>query len=276
MMQNDGLIYIKDSPIHGKGGFARIPIAAGERVVEYVGRKIDKQESLRQCEAGNPCIFYLDEQHNLDGNVAENPARFLNHSCRPNSEARAMDGGIWIVAVRDIAADEEVTFNYSYDLEDYREHPCRCGAPECAGYIVAEEFFGKGSSLNRLPIEIYKGLSGIAMSLARAQVFQVREFEKAGLFGEFCPIAFQARDPVLGGWMVAEGDCAVEVFVFKFLQFRQGIDEPVRIDVGGDEIFPAFGVGLAFVAAREALAHHKLGGLSERSHGAARVVEYGF
>jgi len=34
-----------------------------------------------------------------------------------------------------------LTFNYGYDLSEYRDHPCRCGAPNCVGYIVAEEFF---------------------------------------------------------------------------------------------------------------------------------------
>jgi hypothetical protein len=51
------------------------------------------------------------------------------------------EGRIWIVAVRTITADEELTFNYGYDLEDYREHPCRCGAAGCVGFVVAEEFF---------------------------------------------------------------------------------------------------------------------------------------
>jgi len=143
-MRDNGLIYFKDSPIHGKGGFAHVNIPAGGRVVEYVGRKIDKRESLRQCEARNPCVFYLDEEHNLDGNVEWNLARFLNHSCQPNSEAQCADGGIWIVALRDIRADEEITFNYNYDLQDYREHPCRCGALACVGYILAEEFFPAG------------------------------------------------------------------------------------------------------------------------------------
>ncbi len=77
----------------------------------------------------------------MDGNVDWNPARFLNHSCEPNCEARFIDGRIWLVAIRDVRAREELTFNYGYDLEDYREHPCRCGAASCAGYIVAEEFF---------------------------------------------------------------------------------------------------------------------------------------
>ena len=69
------------------------------------------------------------------------PARFLNHSCAPDCEAELENGRIWIVAKRDIKAGEELTFNYGYDLDDYRNHPCRCGAPDCAGHIVAEEFF---------------------------------------------------------------------------------------------------------------------------------------
>jgi SET domain-containing protein len=123
------------------GGFAVVDIPPGTRILEYLGRKINKQESLWQCELENPCIFCLDEQLDLDGNVDWNPARFLNHACSPNAEAHAIDGSIWIVALRLIRAKEEVTFNYNYDLQDYREHPCSCGSPDCHGYIVAEDFF---------------------------------------------------------------------------------------------------------------------------------------
>ena len=135
------MIRFSESGIHGTGGFAACDIRAGTRVMEYVGRKIDKQESQRQCELENPYIFCLDDQNDLDGNVAWNPARLLNHSCAPNCEAQDDEGRIWIVASRDIRAGEEITFNYNYDMEDYQEHPCRCGSPECVGYIVAEEFF---------------------------------------------------------------------------------------------------------------------------------------
>ncbi|HZV33351.1 MAG TPA: SET domain-containing protein-lysine N-methyltransferase, partial [Verrucomicrobiae bacterium] len=64
-----------------------------------------------------------------------------NHSCSPNAEARADGERIWIVALRDVRTGEEITFNYNYDLQDYQEHPCACGAANCVGYIVAEEFF---------------------------------------------------------------------------------------------------------------------------------------
>ena len=136
------LVCFHKSVIHGTGGFAKMDIAAGTRVIEYVGEKITKAESLRRCESANEYIFSLDDAHDLDGNVPWNPARFLNHSCDPNCDAEPDGGRVWIVARRGIRAGEEITFNYGYDLEDYRKHPCHCGASDCAGYIVAEEFFG--------------------------------------------------------------------------------------------------------------------------------------
>ncbi len=141
-------IAFKPSKIHGVGAFAASPIRSGTLVLEYVGERISKQESTRRCAAGNTFIFQLDDEFDLDGSVPWNPARFLNHSCAPNCDAELIDGQIWIVARRDVPVEEELTFNYGYDWEDYRGHPCRCGSPECVGYIVAEEFF---PSLRRQP-----------------------------------------------------------------------------------------------------------------------------
>jgi uncharacterized protein len=132
-------LIFKPSPIHGTGGFARRDLSKGMLVIEYVGEIITKSQSAERCRQGNEYIFRLDDETDLDGNVAWNPARFLNHSCAPNCEAELIDGKIWIVALREIKVGEEITFDYGYDLEDYRQHPCRCGAPDCAGYIVAAE-----------------------------------------------------------------------------------------------------------------------------------------
>ena len=88
-------------------------------------------------------IFILDDEFDIDGDVKWNPARFLNHSCEPNARAEIFGEQIWILARRDIAPGEEVTFNYSYGLEDYEDHPCKCGAVKCVGYIIAEEYFPK-------------------------------------------------------------------------------------------------------------------------------------
>jgi len=135
------LVVFKCSPIHGTGGFAKTAIFKGTRIVEYLGESVTKGESLRRCEQNNAFIFTLNDEQDLDGNVAWNPARFLNHSCTPNSDAELDNNRIWIIASRDILAGEEITFNYGYDLEAYKDYPCQCGSAGCVGYMVAEEFF---------------------------------------------------------------------------------------------------------------------------------------
>ena len=62
---------------------------------------------------------------------------------RPIARRNARRAGFGSSALRDIQPGEEITFNYGYDLEAYEEHPCHCGAAECVGFIVAEEFFGQ-------------------------------------------------------------------------------------------------------------------------------------
>ena len=142
-MQAKEMIEFRDSGIHGMGGFARRRIRKGTPLIEYVGEKITKAEAAERVGAENPFIFSLDDDWDVDGDVPWNPARFLNHSCEPNAEAEIFGEQIWILALRDIRPGEEITFNYSYDLENYEEHPCRCGTAKCVGYMVAEEFFPK-------------------------------------------------------------------------------------------------------------------------------------
>lgn len=135
------MIQFRDSGIHGMGGFALRKIRKGTPLIEYVGEKITKAEAALRIAADNPFVFILDDETDLDGNVDWNPARFLNHSCEPNAVAEIFDDQIWIMAQRTIQPGEEITFNYSYDLENYEEHLCLCGAAQCVGYMVAEEFF---------------------------------------------------------------------------------------------------------------------------------------
>ena len=134
-------VVVRLSAIHGTGAFARRDLAKGSQVIEYVGEIISKAESAQRIDADNEFIFTLDDEHDLDGKVPWNPARFINHSCAPNCEAEVDGHHVWIIALRSIKADEELSFNYGYDLADYREHPCRCGKADCVGFMVAEEYF---------------------------------------------------------------------------------------------------------------------------------------
>ncbi|MDP0491938.1 MAG: SET domain-containing protein-lysine N-methyltransferase [Verrucomicrobiota bacterium JB023] len=142
-------VEVRDSEIHGRGVYAAMDIPEETRIVEYVGEKIDKEESERRAwaqidrakETGDAAvyIFTLNEEWDLDGSVEWNIARLINHSCDPNCEAYTEEDRIFIYAKRDLKKGEELSFDYGFDLECYEDHPCRCGSDNCVGYIVSQE-----------------------------------------------------------------------------------------------------------------------------------------
>ncbi len=85
----------------------------------------------------------MNKKFDIDGNVSWNPARLINHSCDPNCETEGDDDHIWIEAMRDIKKGEELSYDYCFDVDDYEEHPCKCGSKNCCGFIVDEKKRGK-------------------------------------------------------------------------------------------------------------------------------------
>jgi len=63
--------------------------------------------------------------------VEKNPDAYINHSCHPNCEVRIERPDIHLVALRDIAAGEEITFDYALIYEETWQMECRCGEPSC-------------------------------------------------------------------------------------------------------------------------------------------------
>lgn len=138
---------VRGSEIHGRGVYATKLIPNEQRILEYVGERIDKKESERRgisqqeksMKTGGAAvyIFTLSKNYDIDGDVPWNTARLINHSCKPNCEAWIEGRRIYVHSLRDIQAGEELTFDYGFDVECYEDHPCRCGAPDCIGYIVS-------------------------------------------------------------------------------------------------------------------------------------------
>lgn len=132
-----GLI-IRSSAIHAAGCYTTSPIKKGSRVVEYTGPLIDKEEADRRYE--DKPITYLfaigDGARVIDGHGM---AMFINHSCDANCETEEIDGHVWISAIRNIAAGEEISYDYCLFDGDEEEAPCNCGAPNCRGSMFSPE-----------------------------------------------------------------------------------------------------------------------------------------
>ena len=61
---------------------------------------------------------------------------FTNHSCDPNTGIKLVSRGTIIIALRDIDAHEELTYDYSTYLNNpYEVMNCVCGSSKCRGVI---------------------------------------------------------------------------------------------------------------------------------------------
>lgn len=61
---------------------------------------------------------------------------FTNHSCDPNTGIKLISRGTVVVALRDIAAHEELTYDYSTYLSNpYEKMECMCGAEKCRNIV---------------------------------------------------------------------------------------------------------------------------------------------
>jgi SET domain-containing protein len=132
-----GLI-IRSSAIHAAGCYTTTPIRKGQRVAEYTGHRLTKAEADTAYEESP--ITYLfglgDGTIVIDGHST---AMFINHSCDANCETREARNHVWIVAIRDIEAGEEITYDYClYDGGD-DEARCNCGAAQCRGTMYSPE-----------------------------------------------------------------------------------------------------------------------------------------
>lgn len=118
MKQHPVKVEVARSRIHGRGLFAGERIGAGAWVMKYAGEKIDRREGRRRdrfyLSIGYNALFDA-ETHYIDGLIGGNESIYINHSKAPNLEALLHRRGVWFRALRDIAAGEELTFDYGFD-----------------------------------------------------------------------------------------------------------------------------------------------------------------
>lgn len=121
-----------------RGLFAIEPILKGE-VLTVMGGAILTGAELKQL----PLVWrgktiQIEEDLFQVSIRVDEPADFMNHSCDPNAGIR---GQVTTVAMRDIAADEEVSFDYAMtDASDFDTFECQCGAPECRGRVTGADW----------------------------------------------------------------------------------------------------------------------------------------
>ncbi|BEU49842.1 SET domain-containing protein-lysine N-methyltransferase [Ralstonia solanacearum] len=141
-------IAVRESGVHGRGVYAVAAIAKGKKIIEYKGEHISWKEALRRHphdpdDPNHTFYFSLEDGSVIDAKYGGNRARWINHACKPNCEAREKDGRVFIHALRDIDAGEELFYDYGLVIEGRQtkalkaQFACHCGAKKCRGTMLA-------------------------------------------------------------------------------------------------------------------------------------------
>lgn len=132
---------VRLSPIHGRGLFAKLPISKGEIVAVKGGHIFTRRQWEEEIEPNLGSSEVQIAEDLFIGPVSPDERNgamiYTNHSCEPNI---GLQGQIVFVAMRDIAAGEELTHDWATtDPGDYKM-VCTCGAASCRGVITGHDW----------------------------------------------------------------------------------------------------------------------------------------
>jgi hypothetical protein len=116
----------------GLGLYAIVAIPDRKLVIEYSGERIPTKRAREIDRArANKYLFEIDNRWTIDGSPRSNIARYVNHSCDPNTEAESNRGRLMFRAIRDITAGEEITLDYGEEHMELYFGNTGCLCPAC-------------------------------------------------------------------------------------------------------------------------------------------------
>ena len=119
----ENYLYVYDSGIHGKGLFTNIDIPENSEIMVIGGELISEEECIEREAEGNVYIFWNDQ--NYIDTIKTEKIKYINHNCDFNCDViEADEGGLILIAYRDIKAGEELTIDYGYE-EIYQYCQCK-------------------------------------------------------------------------------------------------------------------------------------------------------
>jgi hypothetical protein len=134
-------LYVSKSKIAGLGLFTSKDIKKGELAFTLKGKRIKFQPKTKEEALKLPNIFGVDKGISIDPVF---PYDHINHKCVPNLGIDS--DAISFIALVDISAGSELTFDYSISEHSAWEMTCSCGEENCRKTI---------KSIEKLPINFF-------------------------------------------------------------------------------------------------------------------------
>ena len=135
-------IEVRESGVHGHGVYAMQSIPKGTRIIEYTGQRVSWEAAPNDENDPHTFNFGLDNGEVINPEIGGNNARWINHSCDANCEAVEEKDRIFIDALRDIQAGEELFYDYALEIdepiteESKKRFACHCHSPHCRGTML--------------------------------------------------------------------------------------------------------------------------------------------
>jgi SET domain-containing protein len=130
-------VLFRNSPIEGRGVFARKRFEPGDVVVAYAPqqRRLPASDPEAIAAASTKLSLLSERRFVIIPDTSVPGGWLCNHGCAPNA-ALYSDGEGRIQCMRTIQPGEEVTIFYGWVTQNEPERdPCRCGAKGCRGFI---------------------------------------------------------------------------------------------------------------------------------------------
>jgi hypothetical protein len=121
-------VIVHKTPKHGKGVFVRTAIKKGDVIAAFDGTIYDRDFEDWDDDLFNHAIQFEKWKWRDSKGIA----RLINHSCNPNCGIRDL---FKIVAMRNIAPGEEVTWDYGMTENYVWRMKCTCGSLICRKVI---------------------------------------------------------------------------------------------------------------------------------------------
>ena len=133
-------IEVRDDTLAGRGVVARAPIAKDEIVAIKAGHVVTRDEIERVTATTGDYALQIEDDFYIapraPGEVLDMSV-MINHSCDPNVGFR---GNVIYVALREIAAGEELFHDYAMERSDDYSLDCHCGSQLCRGKVTGDDW----------------------------------------------------------------------------------------------------------------------------------------
>lgn len=133
-------IEVRYGTLAGRGVVAVEDIGRDEVVAIKVGHVVHRDEIDAVTEAAGDMALQIEDEFYLaprSRDEVHDMSVFINHSCEPNVGFR---GQVVYVAMRDIAAGEELCHDYAMERSDHYTLECHCGSSLCRGRVTGDDW----------------------------------------------------------------------------------------------------------------------------------------